>query len=148
MLFLGKRRIDQLPIENRKVGILFQDDLLFPHLSVGDNLLFAIKDPKDRVSRMNLVESKLQSAGLSDFFSRMPSTLSGGQRARVGALRTILSKPELILLDEPFSKLDKSLRSSFRAFVFEELKHQNIPCVLVTHDVDDIPYGSNRIEMN
>ncbi len=144
-LFLGDRRIDQLKIENRKVGILYQEDLLFPHLNVGENLLFAMKEPQDRKSRINIVNSNLEKAGLTSFFTRKPSTLSGGQRARVGALRTILSKPQLILLDEPFSKLDKSLRSNFREFIFMELKQQKIPCVIVTHDLDDIPLGSHKI---
>lgn len=144
-LFIDDQKIDQLNIENRKVGILYQDDLLFPHLNVGENLLFAMKEPQDRKSRINVVDTNLEKAGLAGFFNRKPGTLSGGQRARVGALRTILSNPKLILLDEPFSKLDKSLRSSFRDFVFTELKQQEIPCVIVTHDLDDIPAGSHKI---
>lgn len=143
-LFIGDQRIDQLNIQNRKVGILYQDDLLFPHLNVGENLLFAMKEPQERKSRINIVESSLEKAGLTGFFNRKPGTLSGGQRARVGVIRTFLSNPKLILLDEPFSKLDKSLRSSFRDFVFTELKQQEIPCIIVTHDLDDIPAGSHK----
>lgn len=146
-LFLDDRKIDHLKIEDRKVGILYQDDLLFPHLNVGENLLFAMKEPQDRKSRINIIDTNLEKAGLAGFFNRNPGTLSGGQRARVGALRTLLSNPKLILLDEPFSKLDKSLRSSFRDFVFTELKQQNIPCVIVTHDLDDIPAGSHKIQI-
>ena len=146
-LFLDDLRIDHLKIEDRKVGILYQDDLLFPHMNVGENLLFAMKEPQDRKSRINIVDTNLEKAGLAGFFNRKPGTLSGGQRARVGALRTLLSNPKLILLDEPFSKLDKSLRSSFRDFVFTELKQQKIPCVIVTHDLDDIPAGSHKIQI-
>lgn len=146
-LFLDDRRIDHLKIEDRKVGILYQDDLLFPHLNVGENLLFAMKEPQDRKSRINIVDTNLEKAGLAGFFNRKPGTLSGGQRARVGALRTLLSNPKLILLDEPFSKLDKSLRSNFRDFIFTELKQQKIPCVIVTHDLDDIPAGSHKIQI-
>lgn len=146
-LYIGHRRIDELRIEDRKVGILFQDDLLFPHMSVGENLLFAMKDPSDTKGRINIIESALVKAGLDGFFKRKPSSLSGGQRARVGALRAILSSPQLLLLDEPFSKLDRSLRESFRDFVFSEIKSRAIPCVLVTHDAEDIPPESNKIDL-
>ena len=144
-LYLNDRRIDHLQISDRKVGILFQDDLLFPHLSVGENILFAMREPKDKKTRIQIINEHLKEAGLEDFFNRKPSTLSGGQRARVGALRTLLSKPQLILLDEPFSKLDKSLRSNFRNYVFSEIKKQNIPCILVTHDEVDAPSSSHKI---
>jgi len=144
-LYLNGKQIESLDILDRKVGILLQDDLLFPHMSVGENLLFAMTDAADKKTRKNLVELSLKKSGLDGFFKRKPATLSGGQRARVGALRTLLSKPKLILLDEPFSKLDKSLRSSFRNFIFTEIENQKIPCILVTHDSDDIPANAKTI---
>tara|TARA_B110001454_G_scaffold218991_1_gene249132 strand:- start:173958 stop:174587 length:630 start_codon:yes stop_codon:yes gene_type:complete len=144
-LYLEDKRIDLLEISKRKVGILYQDDLLFPHFSVGENLLFGMKEPRERLARKLIIEKSLKDAGLVNFFDRMPSTLSGGQRSRVSVLRAVLSNPELILLDEPFSKLDKSLRVNFRDLVFMEMKQRAIPCIIVTHDVEDVPVDSHKV---
>ncbi|MEO0392135.1 MAG: ATP-binding cassette domain-containing protein [Pseudomonadota bacterium] len=132
------RRIDHLPPQQRDIGILFQDDLLFPHLSVGANLAFAIKPSiKPRAKRRAMVEEALDAAGLAGFMDRDPATLSGGQRARVSVMRVLLSDPKALLLDEPFSKLDAALRQQFRAFVFELTKARHLPVLMVTHDADD-----------
>ncbi|MCS2158740.1 ATP-binding cassette domain-containing protein [Scandinavium sp. H11S7] len=138
-LWLNERRCDTLPTEARRIGILFQDALLFDHLSVGQNLLLALPASVPRQQRRTLAEAALDSAGLSGFYSRDPSTLSGGQRARVALLRSLLAQPDALLLDEPFSGLDAALRDSFRSWVFAEVKQRNIPVILVTHDVADIP---------
>ena len=131
-------RIDQRPPQKRDVGILFQDDLLFPHLSVGANLTFAIKPTvKPRQRRRDLAEQALEAAGLAGFFHRDPATLSGGQRARVSLMRVLLSEPRALLLDEPFSKLDAELRHQFRQFVFERARDGGLPVLMVTHDPDD-----------
>jgi putative thiamine transport system ATP-binding protein len=127
--------LNGLPPEKRRVGILFQDDLLFPHLSVGGNLAFAIpREAKDRAARVAaaLAEAELDGTGARD-----PATLSGGQRARVALMRALLAEPRAILLDEPFSKLDADLRGRMRDFVFAHIRKRNIPCLLVTHDPDD-----------
>ncbi len=85
------------------------------------------------------VEKARSRAGLAGFAPRDPATLSGGQRARVSLLRALLARPEALLLDEPFSRLDASLRAGFRRWVFEELDRQAIPAILVTHDREDCP---------
>ncbi len=147
-ILLNGIQIEGLEILERKVGILFQEDLLFPHLTIGENLLFAMTERKRKQDRLFEVKTALRNANLEAFFDRKPLTLSGGQKARVSALRALLSKPKLMLLDEPFSKLDKPLRESFRQFVFSEIQSQNIPCILVTHDPDDIPFGSKIINLS
>lgn len=148
-LWLNSLRCDTLPIEARHIGLLFQDDLLFPHLSVGQNLAFALpakfRDAKDRRQR---VEQTLSDIGLVGFHDRDPATLSGGQRARVSLMRTLLAEPRALLLDEPFSKLDVALRTQFRAFVFEQIARQKIPTLLVTHDPADVPQGGRAIEIS
>lgn len=121
--------------EKRRVGILFQDDLLFPHLSVGGNLAFALpRAAKDRDAK---VAAALAEAELDGYENRDPATLSGGQRARVALMRALLAEPRAILLDEPFSKLDADLRGRMREFVFAHIAARNIPCLLVTHDPED-----------
>ena len=126
------------PPERRRIGILFQDDLLFPHLTVGGNLAFALAERvRDRRERRERVASALAEADLAGFADRDPATLSGGQRARVALMRTLLAEPRAILLDEPFGRLDAPLRDSVRRFVFEHALDRAIPLLLVTHDEAD-----------
>ncbi|MBU4518267.1 MAG: ATP-binding cassette domain-containing protein, partial [Gammaproteobacteria bacterium] len=144
----GQRRA-QLPGEARGVGILFQDDLLFPHLSVGQNLAFALPAAlKGAAARRARVEQTLREIGLDGFHDRDPATLSGGQRARVSLMRALLAEPDALLLDEPFSRLDAELRAQFRSFVFEQIARQRIPTLLVTHDPDDVPPGGRVLDIH
>jgi len=139
----GAVRIDgddvlALPPERRHVGILFQDDLLFPHLSVGDNLAFALpRTLAGRAQRRAAVAQALAEADLAGFEGRDPATLSGGQRARVALMRTLLAAPRVLLLDEPFNRLDAALREDFRRFVFDHARERSLPVLLVTHDAAD-----------
>ena len=121
--------------ERRAVGLLFQDDLLFPHLSVGANIAFGLRASQGQ--RRAAVETALRDAGLEGFAARDPATLSGGQRARVSLLRTLAAEPRALLLDEPFGKLDAALRRDFRRFVLDHAARRALPVVLVTHDPAD-----------
>lgn len=135
-----------LPPEDRHIGILFQDDLLFPHLCVGDNLAFGIPaNIRGRDQRQSLIDSALTDADLDGMANRDPATLSGGQRARVALMRTLLSSPRALLLDEPFSKLDADLRARVREFVFTHAKANAIPALLVTHDPADADAAGGRV---
>jgi putative thiamine transport system ATP-binding protein len=129
--------ITQTAPETRRVGILFQDDLLFPHLSVGENLAFGIPRAVGREDRRTRVAGALAEAELSGFEDRDPATLSGGQRARIALMRTLLAEPKALLLDEPFSKLDTALRDRIRRFTFDHATDRLLPMLLVTHDPDD-----------
>ena len=104
-------------------------------MSVGGNLAFAL--PRGVKDRARSIDRALAEAGLEGFAPRDPATLSGGQRARVALLRTLLAEPRALLLDEPFSRLDAGLRGTIRAFVFAEARARGLPVVLVTHDVED-----------
>ena len=147
-LWLDARRCDGLPVESRGLGILFQDALLFDQFSVGQNLLLALPERIAGSARREAVAQALDSAGLSDHYASDPATLSGGERARVSLLRALLAEPQALLLDEPFSRLDKTLRTTFRTWVFDAVRARNIPVVLVTHDEDDIPPGGELIEIS
>jgi putative thiamine transport system ATP-binding protein len=135
-----------LPIQQRRIGLLFQDDLLFPHLSVQDNLLFALP-AGPRAGRQQAAERALEEAGLGGFGVRLPASLSGGQRARVSLLRALLAAPAALLLDEPFSKLDAALREQMRQFTFTTLATRRVPALLVTHDAADVPAGAHLIRL-
>jgi putative thiamine transport system ATP-binding protein len=124
------------------VGILFQDDLLFPHLDVFGNMAFGLPARMGRPEKRDRVAQSLAAAGLEGFEKRDIATLSGGQKARVSLLRALLAEPEAILLDEPFSKLDDDLRDSIKEFVFEHIGSVNIPALLVTHDRRDSADGT------
>lgn len=129
--------LDQ-PAEARRVGMLFQEAHLFPHLSVGDNLAFGLKrSVRGRKARRAAVVEALGQAGLTGFHDRDPATLSGGQRARAALMRALLAEPLALLLDEPFSKLDTALRDEIRTFVFDHIRDRQIPALLVTHDEAD-----------
>lgn len=137
-VILAGRDLAGIPPEARRVGLVFQEAGLFPHLSVGENLAFGLSSAvKGRAARRAAVETALSSAGLIGFYGRDPASLSGGQRARAALMRTLLSKPAVLLLDEPFSRLDQSLRTEIRQFVFAHVQAAEIPALLVTHDPED-----------
>ncbi len=134
-VLLDGRDVTDLPAEARRIGLIFQDARLFPHLSVGDNLAFGLA--AGRRDRKAAVAAALAEAGLAGFEKRDPATLSGGERARAALMRSLLAEPLALLLDEPFSRLDASLRANIRAFTFDHLKTEGIPALLVTHDAED-----------
>lgn len=136
-ILLGTQNLAALPAWKRRIGILFQDDLLFPHLSVGSNLALGLLPGGTRAERRGRVERALAEVGLEGFAARDPATLSGGQKARVALMRVLLSKPRALLLDEPFGSLDAELRSQIRTLVFDHARTRGLPTLLVTHDPQD-----------
>jgi putative thiamine transport system ATP-binding protein len=143
---LNGKSITALPTSQRRIGLLFQDDLLFAHMTVRENLLFATPQGA-AAERAALAAQALQELGFEAMADRSPLTLSGGQRARVSLMRTLLSQPQALLLDEPFSKLDAALREQFRPFVFRHARRLGLPTLLVTHDAADIADPAHVVEL-
>jgi putative thiamine transport system ATP-binding protein len=144
-VLLDGRDITRLPTEDRHVGILFQDELLFPHLSVGGNLAFGLPPGGSRAERRARVAEALAEVDLAGFADRDPATLSGGQKARVALMRMLLSQPRALLLDEPFSRLDTALRDQTRRLVFDLARARGLPVLLVTHDAADAEAAAGEV---
>lgn len=143
---LAGRDLAGLSTADRRIGLLFQDDLLFPHLSVGGNLAFALPPGlRRRSARDAAIAAALVQVGLAGFANRDPATLSGGQRARVALMRTLLAEPQALLLDEPFSRLDAALRDQIRQVVFALARARALPVLLVTHDPGDAAAAGGRV---
>jgi putative thiamine transport system ATP-binding protein len=144
-VWLDGHEITDTPTHLRSVGILFQDDLLFPHLSVGDNLAFGLRPGGSRATRKAKVDEALADVGLEGFADRDPATLSGGQKARVALMRMLMSEPCALLLDEAFSRLDAALRAQVRDLVFARARARNLPVLMVTHDLEDARAAGGRV---
>lgn len=145
---LNDRPLIGVPAAQRGIGLLFQDPLLFPHLSVGDNLAFGLArriGTTTKAARREAVAQALAIADMDGFGDRDPATLSGGQAARIGLMRSLLAEPDALLMDEAFSALDPDLRQQFGQFVVESVKRRNIPALLVSHDHGDKTFASGDI---
>jgi iron(III) transport system ATP-binding protein len=130
-----------LPPERRRVGLVFQEHALFPHLDVADNIAFGVRDGDQRAR----VAEMLALVGLADHGARYPHELSGGERQRVALARALAPRPALMLLDEPFASLDPNLRSRIRDDVVRILRHTGTPAVFVTHDQSEALAVGDRI---
>ena len=136
-IVLNGKILNDVPIEKRKIGLLLQDGALFPHLTVEQNIYFGMNRKLKSKEKLIVIKDNLKKANMDGFQNRYPHTLSGGQKARIACLRAIMSDPEALLLDEPFSSLDPEHRNTFRNFVISRIKESKIPCLLVTHDEAD-----------
>ena len=147
--------ITDLAIEQRRVGLLMQDVYLFPHLNVQDNICFALpKNPQlfsNKLQRSSKKQRRLEALNmleqinLAHLAKRYPQNLSGGERSRVGLIRALANQPQVMLLDEPFAALDPSSREQMGSWAFQQLADQNIPSVMVSHDVEDIPSSAKQL---
>jgi putative thiamine transport system ATP-binding protein len=143
-LHINGQDLTHTPSHLRNIGLLFQDPLLFNHLSVSGNIEFGMRKLKSDDKQQRVADA-LKSVGLSDMQNRAPSSLSGGQQARVALLRVLLNEPKVVLLDEPFSKLDSELRQTTRELVFDQIRRRNVPAILVTHDKSDAAAAMGKI---
>lgn len=143
-VWLNGENINNLPAHLRHIGVLYQDALLFSHLSVSGNIAFAMPTGNKK-QRLEKIEHALEQVGLKGMANRHPDNLSGGQQARVALLRMLLSEPKAILLDEPFSKLDTQLRVDTRELVFSQIREHKLPAIMVTHDHSDAEAANGKL---
>ena len=143
-IYLNKLDITDASIQDKKIGYMLQDYFLFPHFNVKNNLIFSL--PKQTRNKQEQALDYLKKINMVEFSDHYPSELSGGQKARIACLRAIISNPDALLLDEPFSSLDKKTIKSFQKFLFDYIKELNIPCIIVSHRL--IKNLNNFIELN
>lgn len=124
------------PPERRKVGLVFQDGALFPHLDVAQNLAYGLKS-LDEAAQKETIATYLERVGLSGKEKRYPHELSGGERQRLSVARALAPQPGIVLMDEPFGSLDPALRRSLRDEIHSLLRSSDATVVLVTHDPED-----------
>lgn len=133
-----------VPAERRKVGIVFQDQALFPHLTVADNVAFGLAD-RPRRRRAERVGEVLELVAMGRFAERYPHELSGGEQQRVALARALAPNPEIVLLDEPFTDLDRNLRLRVRADIVALLNEAGASAIVVTHDPEEALAMGNRV---
>ncbi|WBW96881.1 ABC transporter ATP-binding protein [Oceanirhabdus sp. W0125-5] len=130
--------------ENRGVGMVFQDYSLFPHMTVEKNIEFGLKNMK-KDEKKKRVDEVLSLVDMMEYKKRYPYELSGGQQQRIAIARAVAPRPSILLLDEPFSNLDKELQESIREQIKNIIKQCGITCIFVTHDRDDCRAMADRI---
>ena len=143
-IFLNQQKIDIIPLEKRKIGLLMQERFLFPHFRVKDNLMFAMPNRFSKIERNTIIDDTLKKIKMKKFENYFPHELSGGQITRIAFLRTMLSFPRAILLDEPFSSLDSKTKTNFKKYFVEEIRTRKIPCLIVTHDDEDLDISNTK----
>lgn len=147
-VLVNGQSMGRIPAEKRGIGMVFQDSLLFPHMNVLKNVCFGLKMAKiSKDKAVAMAQEALSSVGLEGYEARMPEELSGGQQQRVSMARSIVTKPQILLMDEPFSSLDPGLRAEMRNLIRSLHRHYAMTIIFVTHDVDEAFQISDRIAL-
>lgn len=133
-----------LPPEQRQIGMVFQDGALFPHLTISRNIAYGLRG-QTRAQQKQKIDSLLCLVGLDGYQNRFPHELSGGERQRVAIVRALAPEPRILLLDEPFSSLDPSLRRGLRTEFSRILRELRTTAILVTHDTEDALTVGDRV---
>jgi ABC-type sugar transport system ATPase subunit len=145
-IFFNSRCIDRLPPYQRRVGYLFQDLLLFPHLTIQKNLLLAMTHLKsNRHARQQKARELLELFGIAHLADRLPGQASGGEKQRAALARAIATEPHILLLDEPFSSLDEGTAAHLRAELKKHQRHFKITTIFVTHHWSEARELADRI---
>jgi ABC-type sugar transport system ATPase subunit len=136
----------QLPIPEKRLGVVFQTLDLFPHLSAQENILFAGRARKISSEKSTVRLQELSKAlRMESFIEKPAKVLSGGERQRVAIARAIMGEPRILLLDEPFSALDHELKNESRLLIKKVIEDEKIPTLLVTHDPEDVKAMADKV---
>lgn len=141
-VFIDGVDITSLPTNKRNVGYVFQNHALFPHLTIRKNIGYGLVHTSNRMEVIQEIAKKVE---VEDLLDRYPHQISGGQKQRVAIARSLVTKPNVLLLDEPFTGLDQSLKSQIREDILKILMDFNITTILVTHDIEDAIALKSRI---
>jgi spermidine/putrescine ABC transporter ATP-binding subunit len=145
-VLLDCRDITRLPTYQRAIGFVFQNYALFPHMTVAENIAFGLRvRGQSRAEIDRAVGDALDTVRLPQLRDRMPAALSGGQQQRIALARALVTKPQLLLLDEPFSALDRQLRERMQLELRELTRRLGITAIFVTHDQGEALVMSDRI---
>ncbi|MEI5909395.1 ABC transporter ATP-binding protein [Bacillus spongiae] len=144
-VFLDGKEVHKQKPQKREMGMVFQQALLFPHLTVIENVMYGLRLKINKQKAKKEARYFLEKVGLVDFVNHYPNELSGGQQQRVALARSLILKPKLLLLDEPFSSLDPDLRLSMRDWVHQLLKAEDVTAIFVTHDLEEAMVMGDRI---
>ncbi|ANU28505.1 ABC transporter ATP-binding protein [Planococcus versutus] len=145
-IWMGERNLTTVPAETRQFAMVFQQSLLFPHMNVEDNVAFGLKMQKvSKKIRLAKAHDMLERVGLNGYGTRFPDVLSGGQQQRVALARALVTQPSVLLMDEPFSALDPSLREEMRELLSRIQQEFQVTVLFVTHDREEAFYLSDRI---
>lgn len=145
-IYFNEKDVTQLSLKNRKFILMFQDDELFPHMTIFDNVAFGLKmenKSKDFIEKE--VDKYLKLVELSDHKDKYPSQLSGGEKQRIALARSLIVRPKMLLLDEPFTALDPTLRENLRRETFKIIRNENIPTIFVSHDINEAIEVADKI---
>ena len=135
-IFIDDQLINNTPTHRRNIGFVFQSLAVFPHLTVFENIAFGLIN-KTKKDKQKLVQDIAHKVEVEEILERYPHEISGGQKQRVAIARSLIVKPDILLLDEPFTALDEELKQSVRGDIKRILETFNITTVLVTHDIND-----------
>ena len=142
---IEKGKVETANIEKNSIGYIFQKPVLYPHLNVEGNIALGISEKLSRRQRKVLIETELRTVGLEGFLARKIDSLSGGEAQRITVVRALLNKPNLLLLDEPFSSLDIPTRRKIARDTRLILKSKSIPAIHVTHDPEEAQIIADRV---
>ncbi|WP_158968083.1 ATP-binding cassette domain-containing protein [Paraglaciecola sp. L3A3] len=147
--------LNSLNIEQRRIGLLMQDVHLFPHLTVLDNICFALPHNTkgqngktlNRQQRRELATTMLENIDLAYLAQHYSEQLSGGERSRVGLIRALANEPHALLMDEPFAALDPKTSEQVSQWAFNQLQSRGVPSIMVSHDLDHLPSQAQHLNL-